>query len=131
MQLSGVGGMVVLRSVRLLSVRLLAALRWLLSGGQLKAAKLGVAMSLTEVRAAHIRKLEKAAEIEEERNKALEANLEFKVNEEVVLARIKVARSQRERLWERLGEYGTRRPRLLRWVLIGVAVLLILLLFSC
>jgi hypothetical protein len=88
--------------------------------------------SVSERRAEYIAKLEKVAELEEARNKVLEERLEFKRREAEVLARIKAARRHRRRLWELLGEFGVRKPGLLRWVLLGAfALILFLVVKAC
>lgn len=88
--------------------------------------------TLSQLRNDHIGKLEKTAEDEEAQNRELEERLEFKRREDEVLGRIRGARSHRAKLWELLGEYGTRRPRLLRWVIIGVGLFVLLsLLIMC
>jgi len=88
------------------------------------------AKSLAERRAEYIAKLERTAGVEEAKLKELEERLEFKRREASVLARVRAARQRRRKLWELLGEYGVGRPRLLRWVLIGVGVLILFLLFK-
>jgi len=88
--------------------------------------KLKVVRPLVERRSERISKLESIATSEEEKNKELEAHLEFKRREHEALGKIQAARTRRERLQGQLGEYGVRRPRLLRWGLIGGGVILVL-----
>lgn len=112
--------------------KLFNALRGFFGGTQSKVVEPKVPETLTERRGAHIRKLESIAETEEAENRELEERLEFKKREAAVLEKIQKARSRRQRLWERLGEYGTRR---LNWKLLliigGVLVFLVLLFKVC
>jgi len=83
-------------------------------------------------REVRIKELESVVEVEEAKNRELEERLEFKRREDEVLDRVRGARAREKKLWELLGEYGTKRSGLLKWVLIGGGLLLlILLMFTC
>ncbi len=79
---------------------------------------------MLEGRDRRIKALESKAAAVEGRNRELEGRLAFKKREAEVMRRVQEASSRKDSLWERLGDYGVRRPRLLRWVLIGVGALL-------
>jgi len=89
--------------------------------------------SLAHRREAQIEKLEAAARGEESKNAKLAEFLEFKQKEAGVIGRIQEARTERVRLWSKLGDFGVRGPISARFlIVVAIAIgFLILFLVTC